>query len=269
MTSAPRGCLSDAAQAMPDGSAIPTSLHVPLPAMLVGLGLLAGGVAQAGPAVGDDYTIRANTTLTASVVANDNITDPYSVDLLAPPYLAPRGTVTLQPDGELSYIPNPNFVGRDILQYRLTEMVETNVVVNEIVTEAFVSITVIPTATDDAFTTPVNTELTGVSVTDNDVLASDSITFIVTPPTHGTAVLQPSGQLSYTPNPGFTGVDTLRYQAVDPYNDYPNTFADVRITVAPSAQVTAVPTLGPLALGGLGALVALAGARRQRRPTKD
>lgn len=125
-------------------------------------------------------------------------------------------------------------------------------------------------AVDDAYTTTVNTPLTGVNVTVNDsVVGGNSFVQIITPPlpASGTANLDPSGALTFTPAPGFTGTATLTYNLVDQSAD-PNSVANVTITVAPPA-VTAVPTLTPVAIGGLGALVALLGARRRSSSRSD
>ncbi len=102
-------------------------------------------------------------------------------------------------------------------------------------------------------------------------------------PQHGTATITEHGGLTYTPNPGFVGVDTFKYFAKldDSYPEYSGgpgsqvcqgpgcTFIQVTVTVtkpAPaSAVVTAVPTLAPVALGGLGALLGVLGMRRRRR----
>lgn len=119
-------------------------------------------------------------------------------------------------------------------------------------------------AVDDAYSTTMNTPLTGVNVTVNDsVVGGNSFVQIITPPllSAGTASLEPSGALTFTPAPGFTGTASLTYNLVDQSAE-PNSVANVTITVAPPA-VTAVPTLTPVAIGGLGALVALLAARRR------
>ncbi len=118
-------------------------------------------------------------------------------------------------------------------------------------------------AVDDAYSTTVNTPVTGVNVTVNDSVVGNSFVQIITPPlpSAGTASLEPSGALTFTPAPGFTGTASLTYNLVDQSAES-NSVANVTITVAPPA-VTAVPTLTPVAIGGLGALVALLAARRR------
>ncbi len=100
-------------------------------------------------------------------------------------------------------------------------------------------------------------------------------------PQHGTATITLNGGLTYTPNPGFVGVDTFGYSVKLVDGEYPGrpdpsvcqgpgcNFIQVTVTVtepAPApAVVTAVPTLAPVALGGLGALLGALGMRRRRR----
>ncbi|MET4575794.1 Ig-like domain-containing protein [Ottowia thiooxydans] len=120
-------------------------------------------------------------------------------------------------------------------------------------------------AADDSYTTSINTPVTGVNVTTNDSIEGNTYSvMIVTPPApaSGTATLTPEGLLTFTPAPGFSGTATLLYALGEEFPDS-NSAATVTITVAAPAPVTAVPALAPLAVGGLGALVALLGARRR------
>ena len=95
-----------------------------------------------------------------------------------------------------------------------------------------------PIAVDDAFTMQMNQSLTiappgGVLVNDYD-LDSGLITLtaaLETGPEHGELTLYPDGTFTYTPAPGFAGVDTFTYTASDGFaNSFP---ASVVITVEP------------------------------------
>ncbi len=160
-----------------------------------------------------------------------------------------------------------------------------------------------PRLVADAYTTPMGTPLTANVLTNDYVSVSrDDATPVNVPraclevlgiaprgtvdgsfaqgPTHGTATIQPDGNVTYTPDLGFVGVDTFKY-AVRIYNIWPQdaltiqcngyecVAIEVSVTVtepAPApAVVTAVPTLAPVALGGLGAALGLLGMRRRRR----
>src|SRR5262249_4336394 len=62
---------------------------------------------------------------------------------------------------------------------------------------------------DDATRTTTGTPVQ-INVLANDYLGIGTITSISSPP-HGTAVLHAGGTLTYTPNPGFSGVDSFTY----------------------------------------------------------
>ena len=76
--------------------------------------------------------------------------------------------------------------------------------------------TLTATATDDQYATASNTSMSG-NVAANDVLCDggSTTTFeLVTPPTNGSAVLQPDGSFVYIPSTNFAGVDTFTYNIV-------------------------------------------------------
>jgi hypothetical protein len=76
-----------------------------------------------------------------------------------------------------------------------------------------------PVSGDDAFATRANTALTvnapGVLANDNDA-DGDALTAALTrSPSNGQVALRPDGGFTYTPNGGFSGVDSFDYQAGD------------------------------------------------------
>ncbi|MBK6867484.1 MAG: IPTL-CTERM sorting domain-containing protein [Burkholderiales bacterium] len=208
---------------------------------------------------------------------------------VGPPWPAPDETVT---DGLVTFTPfpigtygkvfDPGFAGWAGDFVALTECGNGDNV------QATVSVFVHPIANDDTATTPYETPVS-VSLLDNDLTCQNSYAVVLTTaPLHGTARIDAAtGQLLYTPNQGFSGQDTLRYRHVPAAPDaWPHCVggslenALVTITVeglpppppppAPEPQITAVPTLEPVALGGLGALVGLFGlAARGRQRRKD
>jgi hypothetical protein len=113
-------------------------------------------------------------------------------------------------------------------------------------------------AVDDHYTTPFNTVLSGVNVTTNDLLVGNSTVqvFQLDSPAHGSVVMQQSGAFQYTPQPGFQGVDTFRYDLV---NDG-NSIAQVFISVGAQS----VPGLGAAGIAALSAGIAALAMRRRR-----
>lgn len=72
-------------------------------------------------------------------------------------------------------------------------------------------------ALDDSFTMPPNAPFSPTrSVLYNDRFAGDATAVLVTPPANGTVALTPDGRFTYTPGPGFAGLDGFTYRAVKP-----------------------------------------------------
>lgn len=93
-----------------------------------------------------------------------------------------------------------------------------------------------PTAVNDSYTVPGGTTLSVTTrqegVLGNDIDPGNDNTIqalLVQNVTNGTLTLNPDGTFTYTPNPGFVGVDTFTYQATD--GGMPSNTATVTITV--------------------------------------
>ena len=154
-----------------------------------------------------------DTPVTIPVLTND--TDPTGQPLTVTTATSPNGTITINPNGTLNYTPDPDFNGTDTITYTVedpdgnTSTSTVTVTVNP-VNDA-------PVATDDASTTPLNTPVTfAVLGNDSDVDGDTlSISGIPTSP-NGTVTVNGNGTLTFTPNPGFTGVATVNYTVTDP-----------------------------------------------------
>jgi hypothetical protein len=116
-------------------------------------------------------------------------------------------------------------------------------------------------AVDDHYATPFNTVLSGVNVTANDLLVGNATVQVIQldSPAHGAVVMQPNGAFQYTPQPGFQGQDSFRYDLV---NDG-NSIAQVFISVGAQS----VPGLGAAGIAALSAGIAALAAMRRRRKT--
>ncbi|UPT66743.1 MAG: Ig-like domain-containing protein [Sphingobacteriales bacterium JAD_PAG50586_3] len=130
-----------------------------------------------------------------------------------------HGTATVNPvTGVITYTPNSNYNGPDTLIYNICD---TGIPVY--CDTALVIINVIPvndppTANPDPTTTPEDTPVV-INVPDNDTDNDDGIdsttVTIVYPPNHGTVTVDSVGNITYTPDPNFNGVDTLIYNICD------------------------------------------------------
>jgi VCBS repeat-containing protein len=164
-------------------------------------------------AVDDVFTTDEDTVLTGNVLSND--TDAEGESLSASELVSPsNGSFSLTADGSFSYTPNPNFNGSDSFTYQISDTQGG-------LDQATVSLTVnpvndAPTAVADSFNTQIDTPLTfNVLANDSDI-DGDSLVFnSFTTATNGSLVNQGNGNLTYTPNAGFTGVDNFSYTIGD------------------------------------------------------
>jgi gliding motility-associated-like protein len=192
----------------------------------------------------DAATTPINTPILVNVKANDS--DPDGNPLTPPSILTPpnHGTASVDPvTGGIIYTPNTGFTGNDTLTYVVCDITTVNP--QPLCDTAMVVIYVTPTnppidsntviAADDYASTPEDsTVVINVKGNDSDP-QGDSLTTvtILTPPTNGTATVDSTGNIVYTPNPNFYGQDTLTYVLCDDGMPVACDTARVVITVRP------------------------------------
>ncbi|GAA0477594.1 hypothetical protein GCM10009096_19360 [Parasphingorhabdus litoris] len=206
------------------------------------------------PVANDDVaTTPEDTPVTLNVLGND--TDVDGDPLIVTGATSPDGQVTINPDGAVTFTPNPNFNGTTTVTYTISDG-------NGGTATATVTLTVdpvndAPVATPDIAQTDEDTPVT-VSVLDNDSDADgDPLTVTAASAPNGTVVINPDGTVTYTPDPNFNGIDTITYTVsdgnggfatttatvtVNPVNDVPVAVND-NVTTPEDAPVT-IPVLG-------------------------
>ncbi|APG58996.1 HYR domain-containing protein [Christiangramia salexigens] len=191
----------------------------------------------------EEYSITEGTTLEVSqqdgVLANDSDPngDPLTAVLISD---VSNGVLNLNPDGSFSYTPNDGFLATDSFTYVASDGSENSI-------EITVSISVLsagnepPVAEDDTYTIPQNTilvvDVPGVLENDYDPEGEALTTYLITSPENGTLVFNGDGSFTYTPNDGFTGVDSFVYYATDMVGEDE---ATVSITVTGSENTAPV-----------------------------
>jgi hypothetical protein len=202
------------------------------------------------PQANDDAVDTDGTNPVAvPVLANDSDPDgnnqlnPASVTVVTPPA---HGSATVDPaTGEITYTAVMGFAGTDTFSYTVKDFA------GAVSNVAKVSVTVNrPTAEDDtasAFgTSPVTIN---VLANDSDPDGPDKIdpstVTVVTAPAHGTATVNPTtGQITYTPAAGFSGVDTFTYTVKD-FPGATSNVATVSVSVnPPTANPDSATTVG-------------------------
>ena len=129
------------------------------------------------------------------------------------------GTLVLNPDGSFTYTPDAGFSGTDSFTYTVTDddgATSNTATVSIVVNDS-------PVATDNDYTTDEDTAVGGNVVTDDtgDGVDSDSDgtlapnATLVSDVSDGTLTLNADGSFTYTPDPGFNGVDSFTYTVTD------------------------------------------------------
>ncbi|MGI0485065.1 beta strand repeat-containing protein [Pantanalinema rosaneae CENA516] len=199
-------------------------------------------------AVNDSYTLAEDGTLNGtSVLDNDFDPDndlPLTAQLASSPSHA--ASFTLNPDGTFTYIPIANFNGTDSFAYTVRD--SQGVVSNT----AIVTITVTPVndppvGSPDTYSVNANTVLTvlstaGVLTNDSDPENNPLTAVLGTNPTNGTLTLNPNGSFVYTPNAGFSGVDTFTYLVND---GIINALTPTTVTINVNAVANIPPVANP------------------------
>ena len=206
------------------------------------------------PVASNDSAITPpNTPVTLSVSSNDTPATGVTLDLttidLDPStpgqqttFSKPgEGTFTLNPSGTVTFTPATGFKGPSSTPYTIKDSL------GQVSNPATILVTVgVPAAGNDAATTPFNTpvDLTPVS---NDIASPGQVmvasttdldpntpgqqtTF--TKPGEGTFTLNPSGTVTFTPVPGFTGMSSTPYTMLDSSGAITNP-GQIAVTVTP------------------------------------
>ncbi|MFC4777355.1 Ig-like domain-containing protein [Paenibacillus sp. GCM10023252] len=162
------------------------------------------------PPIAQSITLRTpeNVPVNGVVSAVDPDGDPLTYTLNS---LPSNGTVVLNPDGSFVYTPNPFFVGTNAFTVLVTDPNGLSAVASVII-EVF---DLPPVTQNITLSTPAATAIQGqVSATDPN---NDPLIFTLNSPAlNGSAVVNPNGQFTYTPNAGFTGTDSFTVIVSDP-----------------------------------------------------
>ena len=195
----------------------------------------------------DSYTTPFQTPLIIAapgVLENDsdNEGDPLTAQV---DVASVNGNIAMLPDGSFVYTPDNGFAGEDSFTYMAEdEFSQSNV--------ATVRITVtspLPIARDDTYTTLPGQQLLipanqGVLLNDIDPFDGSPLsTTDTTQPAGGQVVMNSDGSFTYTPNPGFNGIDTFTYKATDgPGKSDPATVTIVVSQTRPTSQADSYAT---------------------------
>ncbi len=163
-------------------------------------------------AVNDTATTDEDTPVTIDVLANDS--DPDGDPLTVVSASSPDGDVTINPDGTLTFTPNPDFNGDATITYTvedpsgLQDTASVDVTVNP-VNDA-------PDAVDDIATTDFNTPVTVAVLANDSDPEGDPLSVVSASSPDGTVVINPDNTITFTPYDGFEGQASVSYTIQDP-----------------------------------------------------
>ena len=193
-------------------------------------------VNDAPVAVNDSDSTHEDTPIELKVLENDTDIDGDTLTITAA--AANNGTVVINQGSTLTYTPNQDFIGDDVITYTISDG-------NGGSAGAQVAMVVAtsndePIAVADSATTDEDTPVTiNVLANDTDI---DSPTLTVTEATaeNGTVVINEDSTLLYTPKANFNGSDTINYAITD--NQGGKAASTVAVTITP---VNDVPVAEP------------------------
>jgi hypothetical protein len=123
-----------------------------------------------------------------------------------------HGTLTLNPEGSFTYVPNAGFVGTDTFTYQLSDGLRQS----SIATVTFTVTNTPPTVQNDSYSLTHDTSLivsrwNGLLANDSDADGDPITAQVVSGPAHGTLTMSPSGAFVYTPAANYVGSDSFTY----------------------------------------------------------
>jgi len=163
-------------------------------------------------AVDDSLSTFEDTPITIDVMINDYDLngDPFSVTVAT----AGNGTVVINGDGSLTYTPDPNYCGQDMITYTICDT--TGLCDTGIVTIDVTCVSDPPIAVDDSTSVSQGGDVT-IDVVDNDIdVDGDPLTVTDATAIHGDVTIDQDGNLFYRPHVGYCGPDTITYTVCDP-----------------------------------------------------
>lgn len=205
------------------------------------------GDADLLPTALDDFALTdQDVPISVDLAQNDtdpeNALVPGSVSIVVNPL---HGTVNVDPsNGVAIYTPQPGYFGDDLFQYTIQDAAggTSN---SALVSLSIAANTIPPQAQDDETATSAGVPVTlNVIANDSDLDGSIDPTTVEIPefgdPSHGLAEVDPAtGAITYYPDPGFVGTDTIGYVVRDNTGAVSNQ-ATVLVTVNESTNARPV-----------------------------
>ena len=200
------------------------------------------------PIVQNDSAVTAmNMAVTIDIVSNDFDTktniDISTLAMISQP--ANGKIATNSVTGEITYTPDSNFVGTEIVSYSICD---DAIPCEPMCGTAQVTIVVLepnhpPIAVDDNFTTTCSSPTGNLLLNDSDPDGDDIKVFTdaVYTAKHGNATIYANGDFDYVPDMDYIGLDSFAYEIIDNGNPNLRDTATVYIKVEPDNDCDGIP----------------------------
>ena len=163
-----------------------------------------------------------NTQTAGTVLGNDfDIDGDPIVATIAPVVPPAHGTLILNVNGAYTYLPDPDYTGRDSFQYQICDnkaacttawaFIEVRNDINGTANDK-------PNAEDDAVTTMMGIPVSSSMKPNDSDPNNNTLTYQTTPVAyvaHGTVTINANGSYTYTPAAGYSGTDQFKYAVCD------------------------------------------------------
>ncbi|MBX7050473.1 MAG: tandem-95 repeat protein [Flavobacteriales bacterium] len=167
-------------------------------------------------AIGEAWTLDEDDVLNANVSGNDTDVESLLLEYNVVASVS-HGILSFGQDGAFTYSPDGDYYGEDNFTYEVCD--DDNGCSQATVNLMILPMSDNPVAGNEYVHVLEDTFGTGDLATndfdaDNDVLSYS----VLTPPFHGEFILDIDGQYTYTPEPDYSGMDSVYYNVCDPTN---------------------------------------------------
>lgn len=192
-------------------------------------------------AINDSYEMLEDSVLTITaeqgVLSNDSDSDNALSELSVNRSGASdpnNGNLVINSDGSFSYTPNANFFGVEEFTYNVTDPAGNVATANVYIDISNINDAPIAATEQYVFAAGVTNSVPRVlGILQNDIDPDGDTIAIVSGsvglPSSGTLTLNDDGSFDYTPNDGFTGVDSFTYQITDNNSEQALTSAETTV----------------------------------------
>ncbi len=165
----------------------------------------------------DTLSTSENTAVSFNLLSNDHGLEDGGIVITLSSAPA-NGSTSLAQNGTVTYSPNGGYAGSDQFTYRVTDADGDSS--SAIVNVTIDAINYLPIAHDDSIEINAGSSVTVNVLTNDTGLEDGGITVTLdNTPTNGSVQIDQNGTITYTPNSGYVGSDSLTYRITDSDGD--------------------------------------------------